>query len=100
MTLKADTAELIVYGPLPGSVRMAVEEYAALDLALAALDCGDVMAGLFREAAVNKLLIQTELHKDDEQSDNDKNYRDERIKERKGNCREDECDGEINPSVE
>ena len=100
VTLKADTAELIVDRPLPCGIRMAVEEYAALDFALAALDCGDVMSGLFGEEAIDKLLIESELHKDYKQTDDDKNYRDERIEERNSYRRENEGNREIYPAEE
>ena len=79
---------------------MTVEEYAALDFALAALDCGDVMSGLFGEEAVDKLLIESELHKDYKQTEDDKNYRDERIEKRNGYCREDEGNRKIYPAEE
>ena len=79
---------------------MAVEEYAALDFTLAAFDCGDIMAGLFGETAVDKLLVEAELKKNYQQTGGNEDYRHEGIEERDRNGGKHECDREIYPSEE
>ena len=100
VALKANAAQLVVHRPLPGRVRVTVKENAALHFAGALLHSRYIMAGLFREAAVNQLFVQTKLHKYNEQTHNNQHRRQQWAEEKANNGRQHKGDGKVNPTKE
>ena len=73
VTLKAYAAELVVDGPLPGCVWMAVEDNSPFGFTGTLFDCSNVVAGLFLEERINNLFVGSELKQSKTETDNDKN---------------------------
>ena len=73
MTFKAHAAELIVDGPLPGCVRVTVEDDSPLGFTGAFLDCGNIVSGLFLEERINNLFVGAEFKKRNTETGNDEN---------------------------
>ena len=100
VALKTDAAELVVDRPLPGGIRMAVKDDAALDFALRLLDGGHVVARLLGEQRIHHLNIGTELHQRNGQRCGIQADRHRRCGKIGCNACQRQADGIVDPAVE
>ncbi len=100
VSFKTDAAELVVDGPFPCCVGVAVEENTAFDFACAFFDSRYVVPCFFGEATVNQLFVKSELHKYNKQTCNNQQNRSQREYKEQRDCEQNKGDGEINPAEE
>ena len=100
VALKADSAELVVYGPLPRSVGVSVEDNAAFRFTAALFESGDIVSGFFGEQLIHALFVESELDKRKRKPEQNKYDTRDRRKEMQYKRDKHRRDGYVYPAVE